>query len=335
MQRFVWSACVAVLIGLSLPALANPPKKSLRPHPRPVAEAPAAQVPVAPAPPVLGAEPLVIAPQATGFVGPKPKRRPENPVPVLAAAPSKETVTAAKPDPVGPRPKPRPAGLMASKKEAPETKEAPEIKEASAPAPEKERKGLFGFLRPAKRPEAPPKPTAEKTAQKKSVKGSVCGDPDIRGEVLARIPSKVKGCGIEKPVRVTQIAGIRLSTAATINCDTAKAIKKWIERGVVPTYGKGKVVELEIAASYSCRPRNNQRGAKISEHGRGNAIDIGGLTFSNGKSVSVLKDYDKNMRKIHKSACGIFGTTLGPGSDGYHENHLHFDVARYRNPYCR
>jgi hypothetical protein len=105
---------------------------------------------------------------------------------------------------------------------------------------------------------------------------------------------------------------------------------------VEPVYGKGRVVELKVAASYACRPRNNQRGNRISEHGRGNAIDISGFVFSNGKEVSVRGGFDRKMRQVHKAACGIFGTTLGPGSDGFHEDHLHYDVARYRNgPYCR
>ena len=41
------------------------------------------------------------------------------------------------------------------------------------------------------------------------------------------------------------------------------------------------------------------------------------------------------MRAAHRAACGIFGTTLGPGSDGYHEDHLHFDTVSRGSPYCR
>lgn len=85
-----------------------------------------------------------------------------------------------------------------------------------------------------------------------------------------------------------------------------------------------------------CRTRNHKKGAKISEHGRGKAIDISGFTFANGKTVRVLGNFDATMRKAHRAACGIFGTTLGPGSDGMHEDHLHFDVASHRNgAYCR
>lgn len=239
------------------------------------------------------------------------------------------------------RPRPRPANLRAS---APlET-----VVQAAAQAPAIEpvaKKGLFGFLRPNRRPNDLVQPKLASAGGIRvlpgkqavvSKKGSVCGIADIKGETLAPIPGKLKGCGIENPVRVTSVAGVQLSTPATINCETAKALKSWINKGVEPIYGKGQVVELQVFASYACRGRNNKKNAKVSEHGRGNAIDIGGLTLANGKTVTVLHNFDRPMKQAHKAACGIFGTTLGPGSDGYHENHMHFDVARYRGkPYCR
>ncbi len=240
------------------------------------------------------------------------------------------------------RPRPRPAGFAAP------VSDRTVVQTAMAPSPVAVpvvKKGLFGFLRPNKRPDGLSErklvsaggirilPGKEAVVSKK---GSVCGVPEIKGETLAPIPGKLQGCGIADPVRVSSIAGVKLSTAATVNCDTARALNTWVKQGVEPVYGRGKVVELKVFASYSCRGRNNKKGAKISEHGRGNAIDIGGLVLANGKTVTVLQNYDKPMRKVHKAACGIFGTTLGPGSDGYHENHLHLDVARYRNgTYCR
>lgn len=171
---------------------------------------------------------------------------------------------------------------------------------------------------------------------RKSGKGSVCGDPAIKGDTLARIRSQVTGCGVEAPVRVTSVDGIRLSPAPTLDCDTAIALKRWVQKGMRPAFGNREVSDLRIAAHYICRPRNNIKGNKVSEHGRGKAIDISGFIFSDGKEWSVAKDYNKQIRKAHKAACGIFGTTLGPGSDGYHEDHLHFDTANNGGgPYCR
>lgn len=194
-------------------------------------------------------------------------------------------------------------------------------------APDKPRKGLLGLITPRAKPTKKPK---------LSRKGSVCGDPSIKGEAIARVTSKTKGCGIDDPVRVTSIDGVRLSQAATMDCPTAIALNKWVQNGLRPAFGRTEVVELKVAAHYVCRSRNNVRGAKISEHGRGKAIDISGFVLSNGKEISVQGNFNKTIRKAHKAACGTFRTTLGPGSDGYHEDHLHFDTAsRKGSAYCR
>ena len=217
------------------------------------------------------------------------------------------------------RPKPRPAGLLALSE--------PAVSPSAGPTTE-----------PEVTPEPSPEPRSNKPTKKPKAtqKGSVCGDPEIKGEALAAIKGKVKGCGLDKPVRVTSVAGIRLNQPATISCETAAAFKQWINAGLRPSVGKREVVEIRIAASYICRSRNNKKGAKISEHGRGRALDVAGFVFSDGSQWSVAKDYNKQVRRAHKAACGIFGTTLGPGSDGYHEDHLHFDIASYRGgPYCK
>lgn len=272
------------------------------------AEAPATSLRPLPRPDIAAAaRPEAAEPSATAAAVPRPRRRPEAltaagpalpPAAVLAPAPGMLPQT--------PRPRQRPEGLTA----------VPEANLAAAPQPE-------------------PGPVPGKRKNKAIVKGSVCGDPEIRGEALAPIKGKVKGCGLDQPVRVTSISGIRLNQPATFSCDTAAALKTWIERAMRPAMGRAEVVELRIAASYVCRPRNNKKGAKISEHGRGRAVDVAGFVFADGTEWSVLQDYNKQVRRAHKNACGIFSTTLGPGSDGFHEDHLHFDIAANRNPYCR
>ena len=194
-------------------------------------------------------------------------------------------------------------------------------------APEKPRKGLLGLLTPRA------KPTKKASASRK---GSVCGVPSIKGKTLPRITSQTKSCGIEDPVSVTSVDGATLSTPATIDCATAIALNTWVQRGLRPAFPSAEIASLTVVDSYSCRPRNNVAGNKISEHGKGHAIDIAGVTFANGKSLTVSRNF-KTLRRAYKAGCGIFGTTLGPGSDGYHEDHMHFDTARQRRggAYCR
>jgi hypothetical protein len=169
---------------------------------------------------------------------------------------------------------------------------------------------------------------------------AVCRDSAIEGVMIAAIKGAQNGCGIDAPVRVTAVDGVKLSMPATLDCDTARALRKWVTNEVQPAFRSTPVVGLHVAAHYSCRGRNNVKGARISEHGRGKAIDIAGFKLANGQELSVLKDYKssrgKPMRNVHKGACGVFGTTLGPGSDGHHENHLHFDTAKHSNgAYCK
>ena len=43
---------------------------------------------------------------------------------------------------------------------------------------------------------------------------------------------------------------------------------------------------------------------------------------------------DRELRdKLRESACRRFMTVLGPGSDGFHESHIHLDIAERRGDY--
>lgn len=171
----------------------------------------------------------------------------------------------------------------------------------------------------------------------------LCGDPALQGEVVGHVQGRISGCGLDDAIRLQSVAGVPLSQAATINCATAKALKTWVQDGAQPAVGRmgGGISGLRVVAHYACRTRNNQPGAKISEHGRGRAVDIAAVQLADGSEISVLDDWGggkkgRALRKMHKAACGPFGTVLGPNSDRHHKDHFHFDTASYRSgSYCK
>ncbi|MCW1932064.1 extensin-like domain-containing protein [Pararhodobacter zhoushanensis] len=172
----------------------------------------------------------------------------------------------------------------------------------------------------------------------------ICGVRGLEGRELPRITSSTRGCGIDQPVSVTSVQGIPLSMAATIDCDTARAFDRWVRTEMVPAVGRtgGGVAQIRVIGAYSCRTRNSQPGARISEHGRGRAIDVAGYRLVNGDTVSVLRNYrrgshSRSLRRMYEAACGIFRTTLSPDSDRFHQDHFHFDLAQHRGggTYCR
>ena len=196
-------------------------------------------------------------------------------------------------------------------------------------------------LRPEPRPRRIER--AGREQQQVRAKGALCGDPDIQGERIGLVKGELAACGLSAAVRVRSVSGVALSQRSIMDCPTAEALKSWIDTTAKPTLRRegGGLKGLRVAAHYACRTRNNQPDGRISEHGRGKAIDISAFVLRDGSQISVLKGWDaratsKLMRRLHAEACGPFGTVLGPEADRHHKDHIHFDTASHGNgPYCR
>jgi hypothetical protein len=145
-------------------------------------------------------------------------------------------------------------------------------------------------------------------------------------------------CGFTHGVVATEVSGVVLSPAAKVDCPVMVAFQAWLEDYVQPAARKiygSRVKGVRVAASYACRSRNNQRGARLSEHGFGNAIDISEFYFDNGIAIDVLNGWRKKnskagrfLREVWKGGCKPFRTVIGPYGDRFHLNHFHFDLAR-------
>jgi len=130
---------------------------------------------------------------------------------------------------------------------------------------------------------------------------------------------------------------IALNPPATMRCTMAEAVVGLVRAEaatLVREFG-APLRAVQNYDSYDCRGRNRVVGARTSEHGKGNALDIKGFTLVGGKYVEltdpqVARGYRENLRN---SLCARFSTVLGPGSDGFHENHIHMDLAERRNGY--
>ncbi len=153
------------------------------------------------------------------------------------------------------------------------------------------------------------------------------------------------GCGAVGQITIRAIklkdgGEVTLRPSALIRCETAELFADWVREELVPaTAAYSGIARIDVAASYHCRPRNNVRGARMSEHGRANAIDVRAIVMKNGRRFGVdIPDTPLQLlASMRRSACEYFTTVLGPGSDGYHEDHVHVDYAQRRGGYrlCR
>jgi hypothetical protein len=194
---------------------------------------------------------------------------------------------------------------------------------------------------PPERPAGPaasatPTPTPQPSACRLALTEEIAiapSVPDIHGP---------GGCGGEDLVRLEAIVladkhRVSLKPAATLRCGMAAALADWIRTEVEPlAEGSGSELrDLDNFDSYDCRGRNGVVGAQLSEHGRANAIDVRGWKLANGQSVELTdRNVPRGLREsVLHSVCARFMTVLGPGSDGYHEDHIHLDLMERHNNY--
>ena len=125
-------------------------------------------------------------------------------------------------------------------------------------------------------------------------------------------------------------ARIELKPAPVLRCSFAESVAAWLRDEAAPLAGKfgGDLRSVQTYDDFECRGRNRVVGAKLSEHGKGNAVDLRAFALSDGRAlvltdVTVPKDFRDALRD---SACHRFTTVLGPGSDSNHEGHVHLDL---------
>jgi hypothetical protein len=219
-----------------------------------------------------------------------------------------------------PLPTPRPAEAPAAQEPArqPPANNAPEV------APPKEA--------PASTEPAAPQPSACRQALTEDI-AIAPSIPDIHGP---------GGCGGEDLVRLEAIVlpdkhRVAVTPPAPLRCKMATAIADWVRTDVVAltkTLGSEPAV-LDNFDSYECRGFNRIPGAHLSEHGRANALDVRAIKLADGRSIGLTdRNVSRDLREsVLHSVCARFMTVLGPGSDWYHEDHIHLDLAERRNNY--
>lgn len=153
------------------------------------------------------------------------------------------------------------------------------------------------------------------------------------------------GCGIDKPIIVSEaLPGISLKPEATIRCPAALALARWMKESVISAASaalpeQGRLTTVNQASAYICRLRNSAETGKISEHARGNAIDIASFHFEKGEDVAIRSRREDPtltgafQRTVSAAGCLYFTTVLDPESDAAHETHFHLDVIERKGAY--
>lgn len=281
--------------------------------------------------------------------------------PVPQAKPEAATEAPAAPQPEKKQeeeqvPKPQPEPAPAQNPETPPAASevpTPQPKPSETPAAPAGEK--FGPPSPAPE-DLTPKPPTEQTLEEQHLTIEPESDADHAectrelqslGVVFRETPriDDDNGCGIDKPIIVSQaLPGIALKPEATLRCPTALALARWMKGSVIPAASvalpeSDGITTINQASAYICRLRNGADTGKISEHARGNAIDIASFSFKKGEDVAVRSRREDStltgafQRTVSAAGCLYFTTVLDPESDAAHETHFHLDVIKRKGGY--
>jgi len=201
--------------------------------------------------------------------------------------------------------------------------------------------------RPAQQKPASPGKIEDTTAGEKpnNTTAGACVLANANFEAVDAIEGE-DGCGIAAPVRLISVKSganmLAFSQEPFLNCKSARVVADWLTEDVVRLSRSllgSPVVRLENGPGYVCRRRNNQPDGKLSEHARGNALDITAFQTADGETVSIERGWGTDTPKgrflaeVHASACERFATVLGPDADPHHKSHFHLD-NRCRGQAC-
>lgn len=139
---------------------------------------------------------------------------------------------------------------------------------------------------------------------------------------------------------------IAFEPPVTLSCAMVAALARWLDDSLQPLarghFGRD-LSRLSVGGGHECRRRNRAAVGPTSEHATGQALDIfafvvgeeraGGFRVVVEKPVGPAQD--SFVQAVRHSACGAFSTSLGPGSDAAHANHLHVDIQQRRSASTR
>jgi hypothetical protein len=139
-------------------------------------------------------------------------------------------------------------------------------------------------------------------------------------------------CRVDQAVMLRSISAggrdVKLPDRPIVNCAFALEFSQWVKGAGVP------LAKLYTGPGYQCRSRNGDGSGKLSEHARGNAVDVERLQMADGTTMWVKEaNGNRTLKAMRVQACEHFTTVLGPGSNSAHAEHFHLDLERRRRDY--
>lgn len=174
--------------------------------------------------------------------------------------------------------------------------------------------------------------------------------PGVRPVAKTAGATAQAGCEIVDPVAVEAMTigaqAVAFEPPVTLSCEMATRVGEWLDNSAAPLtrgFFYRELSALRVGGCHECRRRNRSDAGLLSEHATARALDIFEFRLDDGgtgvMTITVKSPSDDRQRRfltaLRQSACGAFSTSLGPGADSSHADHLHVDIQLRRTASAR
>jgi hypothetical protein len=159
---------------------------------------------------------------------------------------------------------------------------------------------------------------------------------------FVEVPDRSEGgfCTIDDAIRLKSGGPPLYPNTPILSCPVAAGLVIWHRKTLTVAAEQSvgaKLTKINHLGSYACRRQYGRKTGLVSEHASANALDVSGFGFSNGKTISVLGDWQTTpqtpdarfLERAHGGACGLFKVVLGPEANAAHANHFHVDMGPF------
>lgn len=295
--------------------------------------------------PASTSDPLAVFRQAIAQFGPstahlhRPKHHAAKAVSAYAAAPTTVPSLRSEVNPLPPAPPPAPPITDRVEPDPTQPRAPRQFKSDDKTAVDAETKVV---PEPRLRPEKPPLevaslPPAAQDAGVPMNEGTLPALAALGADARPLDAIEEGPCTVLDPVAVASLGdgAIALTAKAVLDQRMAETVARWVRDDLEPaalSILDDRLTGLRVIDSYDCRGVNGIAGAKLSQHGFANAIDVAGFRIGDrwiavGGDKKDAIDDARFLDAARYSACRRFMTVLGPGADVHHSNHFHLDLG--------
>jgi hypothetical protein len=117
-------------------------------------------------------------------------------------------------------------------------------------------------------------------------------------------PMRDGECGTAAPIELISVGKspqVTFSPPVIVTCDMAAALHKWVTTDLQTLAKKhlgSPLIRIDTMSSYSCRTAYGRRMARLSEHGKANAIDIRAFMTAKASAADVLANWGPTDRDV-------------------------------------